>query len=210
MDCVGRPEAARGSGKGRALRPELRAFAHGHLLARTRSVALERARTARHSAQPCVRTICAPQHQSSAGRVRAARGRPSVPRGVRGWVARTTTRCGSWVDLGGIVRETPARLVRETIARNHHSEGRGRTENGTTQRRERVCGPGLDVTKRESTRSRRPPRRAPRPQIALSGPRGSTPSEFVGFGICACTTGTSKCEALFAAQGGENTSRRVG
>ena len=45
---MGRPEAARGSGKGRALRPELRAFAHGHLLARTRSVALERARTARH------------------------------------------------------------------------------------------------------------------------------------------------------------------
>ena len=26
----------------------------------------------------------------------------------------------------------PARLVRGTIARNHHSEGRGRTENGTT------------------------------------------------------------------------------
>ena len=25
--------------------------------------------------------------------------RPSVPRGVRGWVARTSTRCGSWVDL---------------------------------------------------------------------------------------------------------------
>ena len=49
--------------------------------------------------------FCAPQHQSSAGRVRAARGRPSVSRGVRGWVAHTTTRCGSWVDLGGLVRE---------------------------------------------------------------------------------------------------------
>ena len=60
--------------------------------------------SARASAHNVVRTICAPQHQSSTGRIRAARGRPSVPRGVHGWVDRTTTRCGSWVDLGGLVR----------------------------------------------------------------------------------------------------------
>ena len=61
--------------------------------------------SARASAHNVVRTICAPQHQSSTGRIRAARGRPSVPRGVHGWVARTKPGCGSWVDLGGLVRE---------------------------------------------------------------------------------------------------------
>ena len=61
--------------------------------------------SARASEHHVVRTICAPQHQSSAGRVRAVRGRPSVPRNARGWVARTETRRDSTGDLGGLVRE---------------------------------------------------------------------------------------------------------